>query len=292
MREILRIYAVLFAVFLLIIDKTTSQSLEVGGGFGLSTYDGELTPTTFKGRFKILEPGVTVFARYNPMNPYFTWRAGFLLTSIRGDDALSDESSWRQTRNLSFHTRIIEFAVIGEWNIFSFYPDRAGRAFTPYLFGGIAVYNFKPTTIYNGKVIDLQPLGTEGQGLSQYPERDFYNLTQISLPVGGGLKWAVTDQITLSGEMGWRKTFTDYLDDISTTYVDYDLLLNERGDLSAKLSRRSWEVTGVPPDQVPVGDNRRGSPSAKDWYFMGLIKLSYQLYVNDLYSTKLKCYKF
>ncbi len=267
-----------------------AQSLEVGLGFGLSTYDGELTPPTLIGRFFILEPGVTVFSKYN-FNRYLTGRFSFVATSIRGDDAKSN-SPWRERRNLSFHTQIYELALMGEWNIFGFFPNKEGNSFTPYLFGGIAFFHFDPTTIFNGEVVRLQPLGTEGQGLPQFPDRDFYSLYQISIPFGGGLKWAVSDRLTISGEIGWRKTFTDYLDDVSTTYVPYDVLLENRGELTAQVARRAWQVTGIAPeDYVPRDHERRqrGSPGTMDWYITGFVKLSYQLYMSDLTANRTNC---
>lgn len=274
-----------------LVKQSQAQSLEIGAGFGLTTYDGELTPPSLIGRFYILEPGVTVFARYN-FNRFFAARVGFVATAVRGDDQKSG-SSWRETRNLSFNTSIYEFSAIGEWNVFGFYPNKEGRWFSFYLFGGAAFYTFNPTTSFNGQVVDLQPLGTEGQGLPQYPDRELYSLRQFAVPFGGGLKWAVTDRLTLSGEIGWRRTFTDYLDDVSTTYVPYDILLEARGPLSANISRRSWQVLGIAPqDYVPspsaVG-TRRGSPTTPDWYIIGFVKVSYHLYMDDIIPSDVKC---
>lgn len=267
-----------------------AQSLEIGLGFGLTTYDGELTPPTLVGRFFILEPGLTVFAKYN-YNKYLSGRFSFVSTSIRGDDSKSN-SPWRELRNLSFHTSIYELALIGEWNIFGFFPNKEGNSFTPYLFGGLAFFHYDPTTNFNGEVVRLQPLGTEGQGLPQYPDRDYYSLYQISLPVGAGLKWAITDRLTISGEIGWRKTFTDYLDDVSTTYVPYNTLLEGSSELAARLSRRAWQIAGVPPQDYEPRQyevSRRGSPGTMDWYITGFVKLSYQLYMRDLVSSAPGC---
>jgi hypothetical protein len=265
------------------------QSLEIGTGFGITTYDGDLSPPKHLTRIYYLEPALSVFAKYN-YNRYFSARLSFLATAVRGEDAKS-RSEWRELRNLSFHTPIFEVSLIGEINLLGFHPDKSGRSFSPYLFGGVAYFRFDPTTLYNGEVVRLQPLGTEGQGLPQFPDRPFYSLNQISIPVGGGLKWAVTDRITLSGEIGWRKTFTDYLDDVSTTYVSYDLLFRERGETTARLSRRSWERLGIAPEEYrprPYEVSQRGRP-AKDWYITGLIKVSYQIYMDDITSTNLKC---
>jgi len=284
----LRIY------FIFLISNFSSisycQSLEIGGGFGLTTYDGEITPPTLLGRFRILEPAASIFVKYN-YNRFLSARLSYLSTAASGDDAKSG-SSWRELRNLSFQTDIHEVALIGEWNIFGFFPNRDGFPITPYLFGGFAYFNFDPKTNYNGEVVRLQPLGTEGQGMPQYPDRDFYSLHQIAIPFGGGLKWAITSRMTLSGEIGWRRTFTDYLDDISTTYVPYQDLLEFNGPLAANLSRRAWQTLGIAPESYvprPYEVTRRGNPRTTDWYITGLVKVSYQIYIDEISGGNINC---
>jgi len=267
-----------------------AQSIEIGGGFGVTTYDGELTPPTLIGRLYILEPAASLFVKYN-FNKFGSVRLSYLSTAARGDDAKS-QSRWRELRNLSFYTNIHEFAAIGEWNVFGFSPGVRNNSFTPYFFGGIAYFNFDPQTNFNGQVIRLQPLGTEGQGLPQYPERDYYSLHQVIFPFGGGLKWAVSKRLTLSGEIGWRYTRTDYLDDVSSTYVPYDQLLEFSGPVAANLSRRTWQVLNVAPDTyVPPNQQlgRRGNPNTNDWYITGLVKVSYMLYMDDISGGGVQC---
>ena len=97
-----------------------------------------------------------------------------------------------------------------------------------------------------------------------YQNRKVYNLIQLSIPFGGGIKFALNKNIRAGIEIGMRKLFTDYLDDVSTTYVDKNLLLNNRGVKAVELAFRGNGT--YPPD-----GSQRGSSKHKDWYyFMGI----------------------
>ena len=129
-----------------------------------------------------------------------------------------------QRRNLSFETVLYEGSLNGQYRLF----DLNDRRFTPYIFGGIALFRFQPyafDTLGNKRF--LKPLATEGQGLSQYPDRKPYANIQAAIPFGAGIKLRVTDNAILGFELGLRKLFTDYLDDVSTSYTDPAILLSE-----------------------------------------------------------------
>jgi hypothetical protein len=137
----------------------------------------------------------------------------------------------------------------------------------PYLMAGISLFRFNPyTTDTLGSKYFLKPLSTEGQGLSMYPERKNYSLLQFAIPFGAGVKFTVTESISIAWEIGLRKTFTDHLDDVSTTYVDAAALLAERGPKAVELAYRGGEVkTGNPV--YPVDGTVRGGQDFKDWYY-------------------------
>ena len=122
----------------------------------------------------------------------------------------------------------------------------------------------------------LKPLSTEGQGLVAYPNRDPYSLTQFAIPFGAGIKFAINESISLAWEIGLRKTFTDYLDDLSTSYVDEATLLAERGPLAADLAFRGDELKNT-PGSYPADGTVRGGPDFKDWYYFSGITASYNL---------------
>jgi hypothetical protein len=148
--------------------------------------------------------------------------------------------------------------------------DLTTKNFSPYLYGAISIFRFNPwTKDENGSKVFLKPLGTEGQGLSQYPDRKPYDLVQPALAFGGGLKFALDENLNVGIEFSQRKTFTDYLDDVSTSYADYDLLYNARGTQAVSLAYRGDEVPGGSP--YPHAGEQRGTPSEMDWfYFIGI----------------------
>ncbi len=92
--------------------------------------------------------------------------------------------------------------------------------FAPYLFGGVGFFHFNPRAKYNNEWVNLRNIGTEGQGLPQYPNRKKYFPVQVAIPLGIGIKYNYTRQISFSFEYGYRLTFTDYIDDVSKTYPD------------------------------------------------------------------------
>ena len=143
------------------------------------------------------------------------------------------------------------------------------KPFTPYAFIGVAFFHFSPKTLYKTNWVDLHALGTEGQGINGYPEP--YKLNQWDVPFGGGIRLSLSNHINFMFELGLRKTFTDYLDDVSGQYVDLDLLRQENGALASILSNRSLDESG---NQIPLTGEPRGS-SAKDWYVLTGVRLSY-----------------
>jgi len=118
--------------------------------------------------------------------------------------------------------------------------------------------------------VDLQPLGTEGQGWQENRGRQ-YNRVQIAIPMGVGFQVRIAKSMNLGFECGFRKTFTDHLDDVSGAYPNIDAFIEEN-PMGAALSFRSPEVSDNPL-QNPEGE-LRGSPLAKDWYFFGGVMLS------------------
>lgn len=255
-----------------------AQHLEVGVMVGASNYSGDLTPSKIGPILKETHPAFGAFARYNISN-HLAARLSFNYGSISGDDATSKVAG-RANRNLSFRSNILEFGLTGEFNILGYQPYNLEKVFSPYIFAGIALYKFNPKAKYEGDWIELQPLGTEGQGLTQYPERKPYNLTQFAVPFGGGLKYALNDSWNIGLEAGLRMTFTDYLDDVSTTYVSDAELLEARGEVAAALANR----TGQPV----TTDNGRGNPDNNDWYLFGGVTVSFNFMDNGLVGFRRK----
>jgi len=146
---------------------------------------------------------------------------------------------------------------------------------------------FNPTTEYQGQTVELQPLGTEGQGLPGEPAK--YELNQLAIPFGGGLKISIKERWELGILGNIRYVFTDFLDDTSTNYADdYDLLVATNGNLAGELSSRRWEYLNnecdcedfTPSNTYLAGDIRGGS-EFKDWFFSVGVSIGYKLFSLD-----------
>ena len=247
----------------------SSQDFHVGLFTAMSAYQGDLTEKIFPK--KVTNGAIGVSLNYEVM-PRFMLRGGFTYSIVGGADRFSSDDSLR-ARNLAFETKITEFSAIGEYYFF----DLNEQKFSPYIFAGLAIFHFNPYD-YNGSTekIFLKPLSTEGEGLAGYPDRKPYALTQPAIPFGGGVKYAFTDRIRLGLELGLRKLFTDYLDDVSTTYVDPNDLLAAKGQLAVDMSYRGDELPGGNPN-YPAKGAQRGGAQKKDWYYFLGLHLTYRL---------------
>lgn len=257
--------------FLLLFLSTTAiaqEDLSLGFSFGAANYQGDLTPGGFS-NFGRTNVTAGLFLRLNH-NKFINTRLNIQYGFIEASDA--DGGPGRVERNLSFFTNIWEAALIEEINLLG-YKSGTRKFMSPYLFAGVAVYRFNPKTEYLGQVVELQPLGTEGQGIPGFPGT--YNLTQVAIPIGGGLKIAIGKDATLALEIGGRKLFTDYLDDVSGPYVDRRILLKENGPLAAALGNRIGEYNNSDPVNIPGGP--RGNPKFLDWYFFSTVSLAFDL---------------
>jgi opacity protein-like surface antigen len=259
-----------------------AQHFEVGLIAGASNYMGDLSNNS--NALYLSETGASggLFVRYN-FNDWVALRLNGQYGWISGEDANADNDPVR-FRNLSFRSNLYEAALMGEFNILGYQPYNNERMFSPYVFVGIAHTWFNPRAEYQDEWYDLQPLRTEGQGL---PGReDEYGLSTFAIPFGIGAKYSINDMWNIGFEVGARKTFTDYLDDVSTTYVAFDELLAANGELSATLANRTGELEGIDvPTQVPTG-TRRGDNTDSDWYFFAGFTISINFIDNGLVGSR------
>jgi opacity protein-like surface antigen len=258
------------------------DNMELGIMLGGTNYVGDMTDS----RFQEVNFAAGIMLRYNP-NHNFSLRGSIFYGSINGDDANHSSEEVRK-RNLDFHSPLFEFSGQVEWNLFGFdaLGSRPGKRFTPYLFGGVGIFKFNPKSELEGTVYELQPLGTEGQGTTPLQGRKKYALTQVSLPFGAGIKLRIAPRFVLGLEYGPRFTFTDYLDDVSLTYVEEAIIEAQYGRNAMLLSNRSGEEQG-PYDIITRKGNQRGDNKERDWYNWFGVTLSYTINLH-----KVKCYKF
>ena len=254
-------------LFLLIFQSASYAQKQIGIFGGVANYHGDLVENLYQSP----KGAVGISFGYQLTNR-INLRAGLTFAKIAGADSLSDQQDLRN-RNLNFQSPLNEFSLTGEFNTF----DLEYKKWTPYVFGGIAIFRFNPYTHDRaGAKAYLQPLGTEGQGLPGYSPSKPYGLTQFALPFGGGIKYNISDKFRLAAEVGLRKTFTDYLDDVSGNYADENDLQTGRGVRAADLAYRGDEIPGGDP-VFPAKGETRGSPKYKDYYYFSGLHLIYLL---------------
>jgi len=237
--------------------------LDLFGGF--SNYQGDLQAKQFT--TEQAKAAIGVGLRYDLSN-HFAVRTNFTYASVAANDKYNRQADLQQ-RNLSFRSVVTEANLLLDYNILNLNYHKL----TPYVFGGIAAFHFNPYAFdSSGNKIYLKPLSTEGEGLAAYPDRKEYHLTQMAIPFGAGIRWRFTDNVTLSYEIGLRKTFTDYLDDVSTNYVDQATLGAAKGPKAVEMAYRGDELkTGL---AYPADGTVRGGPKFKDWYYFSGITIS------------------
>jgi len=250
--------------------KSTDLCVFLGGSY----YIGDLNQTK---QFLFTKPAAGIALRYN-QSPRIAYRASIMVGSVEAHDSYSSDEAQKQ-RNLSFKSQINEISVQMEFNFNNYRIGIDKERFSPYIFWGIGVFSFNPKgQLKNGNYwVSLQPLRTEGEGMEGGSKNKPYKLVQVSIPFGIGFKANLTRKIGIGIEWGMRKTFTDYLDDVSGKYYNPALL---SGENAAYLSDPS---KGTDPNYTNVG-KQRGNSTNKDWYSFAGIVLSFKLT-----STKEKC---
>ncbi|MEO6329491.1 MAG: DUF6089 family protein [Ginsengibacter sp.] len=259
----MKIIALMLMVFLLI-TGTNAQKISINTFIGVANYQGDLQEKRFT--FKQAHPAVGAGLSYEATEKLLL-NGGFTLGNVSASDKNNSKNT---SRNLDFSSNITEGHLTAEYYFENLYE----HSISPFVFAGIALYNFSPYTKDSaGKKYYLKPLSTEGQGF--LANRKYYNINQLSIPFGGGVKFALSDNVRLGVEVGMRKLFTDYLDDVSTTYVDRNLLLQNRGAKAVELAFRGGELKNGAV--YPAADSKRGGAKVKDWYYFTGLTASFKI---------------
>jgi hypothetical protein len=221
---------------------------------GISNYKGDLQEAPFS--ILRTRPAWGIGLLFE-LNERFLIRGDYTAGTISGGDVFGNKN---RARNLTFTSSISEFSIGLEYVPIDLYQYKV----SPYFFASLGAFKFSPyVTAENGSKVVLYEFDTEGQGF--YEGRKKYKLTQFCIPFGGGLQWAISRNVRFALVGGVRKTFTDYIDDVSTTYVDKDLLAQKRGLLAVSWAYRGNQVpNGLP---YPPGGTPRGNPANNDWYY-------------------------
>ncbi|MBO3270103.1 DUF6089 family protein [Hymenobacter defluvii] len=259
-----------------------NQYLSVGASLSAFNYFGDLTPrVSFASvRMAAVRPGFG-FHVTQRLTPYVSVRGALSFGRITGSDqqAAGKEAAYRYYRNLNFTSNIQELSVVGIFDLVPNHSQAVNRMpIVPYVFGGIAGFHFNPKgTVDGGTVpaglkpdaqVELQPLRTEGR---------YYHRAQLAIPFGAGVRLKVAKNMDVGVELGWRKTFTDYLDDVSTTYVSVARLSTPAARYFGNGITRTDQNT---PEQMDVPGALRGNSGGKDWYITTGISVNYILNKN------------
>lgn len=252
--------------------KQTQKSFEFGWFSGISNYSGELRQLRFEVQKSEFATGL--FFRRN-FSDNFSYKTHVYYGKISGSDSDYQSLNIHQ-RNLSFETEIVEWAHLMEFSFMNF-GTRTERIAAPYIFGGVSGFYFNPKANYQGEWVELQPLGTEGQGRPGYGEK--YERVQVAIPFGLGFNVKVGDQkdVVIGFEVGFHKTFTDYLDDVGGVYPDQKVFGAD--NLARQMSYRGAELPNRTIDDFPTGQ-ARGNGDHFDSFFFGGISISKQFSPN------------
>jgi hypothetical protein len=253
-------------------QESIVQEGEFGIGLGAAHYFGDLNTRAHLNRPKI---AAAVFFRKNFGN-YIAARLTASFAQLGYSDQYNTHNQYMYTRNLSFNSKVWELSLQGDFNFFRFMPGEPEFSFTPYITLGVGVFNYDPYAYLQGEKYLLRTLGTEGQGSPLYPDRKQYSSMAISIPFGGGFKYAFNERMNIGFEILHRFTNTDYLDDVSKTYVDPAAFPpNPDGSTSVALllSDRSYEI-GEP---IGIPGRQRGNSKQKDQFVTAMVHLTFNL---------------
>ncbi|GGH03431.1 type IX secretion system protein PorG [Mucilaginibacter phyllosphaerae] len=253
-------------LFVLLSISAKAQTWEIGGEVGAAGYIGDLNvnnPVKPSG-------GQAGFFIKRNFDRYIALKLNYTYGQISGDDAKSNSQQFRD-RNLNFTTPLKELSLMAEFNFMSYIPDAGKNLYTPYIYAGAGLTAFAPRTIYNGDVVGLRPLRTEGQAAE-------YAKNAIVIPFGAGIKYNFSGKWTVAADLGYRYTNTDYLDDVSGSYANKNQFGSK--NVARALSDRSGEVTGV---YIGAQGVQRGDYRPRDFYMFVGFTVSYT-FVTD------KCY--
>ncbi len=267
--------AILFTVCIsnpLQAQNAVVQEGEFGVGVGAGHYFGDLNTKARLNRPKV---AATVFFRKNFGN-YIAVRLGASYAQLGYSDRYNTHNDFMFKRNLSFNSKVWEVTLQGDFNFFRFMPGEPPYNFTPYITLGAGVFTYDPYAYLKGEKIFLRPLGTEGQGSALYPDRKPYSSMAICIPFGGGIKYSINERINIAFEVLHRFTNTDYLDDVSKTYVEASVFPpNPDGSPSngLLLSDRSYELG----EFVGIPKRERGKSNQRDQFVTAMVHLTFNL---------------
>lgn len=245
------------------------KTLEVGPHAGVSYYMGDLNPTI---PFAMPDLQYGGLVRYN-YNNRWTFRFDYSRATVKGDDT---KLNWRPERGLNFTSKINDFSLVAEFNFLEYYTGNPKKNVSPYIFGGISVFQYTAYATVGEELVDLGDYATEGP---EDPDAKWYNKmfgktspVGVSVPFGFGVKLSLSRHMAATVEWRMQKTFTDYLDDVATVYPE------EHATYTAE-DGTIYDLTD-PTGRYEAGQ-QRGNSAFNDWFGMARVSLTWKFNLPD-----------
>ena len=281
-----------------------SPSFEAGITVGPSNFLGDLGGNAGRGKtfikdnnFQTTKLTYGAYLSYQPAE-WLAARLSLNAGTLEGDDAIikgkGGLEEMRKIRNSDFRSKFAEVLLLAEVypTVFlEFDPSDLYHKIRPYGVIGVGAFHFNPqgSDPATGQWVDLQPLRTEGQGFAEFPDRKEYKLTQMNIPMGIGVKYFLSDNVNIGFEILHRKTFTDYIDDVSTSYIDPALFYSHLPIAQAQVAERMANKTGLITTRTFNTGDKRGTPKNKDSYYSAGFKLGIRLNSQNPYRNSTSC---
>ena len=253
----------IFSLLFTIANRSFPQTFEVGLSGGDSYYLGDLNPGK---HFQYPQLAYGMLIRYN-FDSRWTVKLSGSRGVVKGNSATS---TFLPGNKLTFESPITDISGMVEFNFFDYFTGSDRDYFTPYIYAGFGVFWFNPKS--DGQV--LRSLGTEGQNVG-FQGRRPYSTLSVSIPFGLGVKYSLSKRFCIAAFWEMHKTFTDYIDDVSTTYYLNGPLIDPNDQTSVLSDPSRDHQPGM----------QRGNSSNTDWYSFSGLSLTYKFSIR----SKRKC---
>ncbi len=244
------------------------QTIEVGPHVGVSYYMGDLNPMIPFMQAQLQYGGVV---RFN-YNNRWTFRFDYSRATVKASDEVV---GWRPDRGLNFTTLINDFSLVAEFNFLEYYTGNPKKNVSPYIFGGISVFQYTPYAEYGGSVVSLRNYATESAPSDAKWYDKLFGRTMpvgVSLPFGMGVKFSLSKHMAATIEWRMQKTFTDYLDDVATVYPEqHATFVAEDGE--------TYDLSDPTGNFLP--GQQRGNAAFNDWFGMARLSLTWKFNMPD-----------
>lgn len=243
------------------------KTLEVGPHCGMGYYMGDLNPMLPFAQAQLQYGGVL---RYN-YDTRWAFRIDYSRVNVTADDK---KIGWRPERGLNFMSKIHDFSFVVEFNFIEYYTGNPTNNVSPYIFGGISVFQYTAYAEVGGTWVDLSNHLTEDNPANpKWYDKAFGKTSPIglSLPFGMGVKLSLTRHMAATVEWRMQKTFTDYLDDVATVYP--------RKHATVEINGTNYDLTD-PTGNYDIGQ-QRGNSAFNDWFGMGRVSLTWKFNLPD-----------